>query len=108
MDFLTYLAVLVATTLIQRALARRSEPHAGARGFPVPTAEYGRSIPWLFGTRKIKDPNIIWYGDLDRHGKTKDGAKYYILYGPAPEICIGPVDKVTAIDYGEKRVRPAR
>lgn len=105
MDFLTYLAVLVATTLIQRALAPKIRtPMPALEDFQVPTAEYGRSIPWLFGTRKIKDPNIIWYGDLDRHGKTKDGAKYYTYYmGLHLEICIGPVDKVTAIDYGEKR-----
>lgn len=32
--------------------------------FDLPTAEVGREIPVLFGTRDIKAPNIVWYGDL--------------------------------------------
>lgn len=32
--------------------------------FNLPTAEVGRPIPVLFGTRDIKSPNITWYGDL--------------------------------------------
>ena len=104
MDFLTYFAILVATTLIQRALAPKiRHPMPALEDFQVPTAEYGRPIPWLFGTRKIKDPNIIWYGDLDRHVKTKDGAKYYTYYmGLHLEICIGPVDAVYKLWYGDK------
>jgi hypothetical protein len=104
MDFFTYFAILVATTLIQRALAPKiRNPMPALEDFQVPTAEYGRSIPWLFGTRKIKDPNCIWYGDLDRHVKTRDGAKYYTYYmGLHLEICIGPVDAVYKIWYGDK------
>ena len=30
----------------------------------VPTAEEGREIPVLFGCRRIKSPNVVWYGDL--------------------------------------------
>lgn len=104
MSVLVQLAILVATTLIQRALAPKvRNPMPALEDFQVPTAEYGRSIPWLFGTRKIKDPNIIWYGDLDRHVKTKDGAKYYTYYmGLHMEICIGPVDAVYKLWYGDK------
>lgn len=32
--------------------------------FDLPTAEVGRPIPVLFGTRDIKSSNITWYGDL--------------------------------------------
>lgn len=32
--------------------------------FDLPTAEVGREIPVLFGTRDIKSPNVVWYGDL--------------------------------------------
>jgi len=28
------------------------------------TAEEGREIPVLFGTREISGPNIVWYGDI--------------------------------------------
>lgn len=32
--------------------------------FELPTAEVGREIPVLFGTRDIKSSNVVWYGDL--------------------------------------------
>ncbi len=30
----------------------------------APTAEEGRPIAVLFGTKKIKGPNVVWYGDI--------------------------------------------
>ena len=30
----------------------------------APTADEGRPIAVLFGTRRIKGPNVIWYGDI--------------------------------------------
>lgn len=41
-----------------------SRPPAGLGDFQVPTAEVGREIPVLFGTRKLEGPNVVWYGDL--------------------------------------------
>jgi len=32
--------------------------------FDFPTAEEGRSIGVLFGTRWISGPNVVWYGHL--------------------------------------------
>ena len=29
-----------------------------------PTAEVGRAIPVVFGTRWLKSPNVVWYGNL--------------------------------------------
>lgn len=41
-----------------------------------PTAEAGRPIPVIFGSMKVKSPNVIWYGDkLSRHRKAKTGGK---------------------------------
>lgn len=37
---------------------------AGLGEFQVPTAEDGREIPVLFGTRDIAGPNVIFYGNL--------------------------------------------
>lgn len=37
---------------------------AGLGDFTVPTAEVGREIPVLFGTRDLSGPNVVWYGDL--------------------------------------------
>ncbi len=30
----------------------------------APTAEEGRAIPVLFGTRWIKQSNVVWWGDV--------------------------------------------
>lgn len=35
-----------------------------ASEFEFPTAEQGRPIPVLFGTRRITAPNVVWYGDI--------------------------------------------
>lgn len=48
---------------------------AGLNEFEVPTAEVGREIPVLFGTRDIKGPNIVWYGDLGTESIRKSGGK---------------------------------
>jgi len=42
----------------------------------VPTAKEGRTIPVLFGTKLIKSPQIVWYGDFDTVPiKSKSGKK---------------------------------
>ena len=32
--------------------------------FDMPTAEEGKPIAVLFGTKRLKDPNVVWYGDI--------------------------------------------
>ena len=41
----------------------------------VPTAEPGRPIPVIFGTRLIKAPNVVWYGDLKYTAVQTDSGK---------------------------------
>jgi len=41
----------------------------------TPTAEEGREIPVLFGTRIIKSPNVVWYGDIKIKAIRKKGGK---------------------------------
>lgn len=48
---------------------------AGLGDIQVPTAEEGREIPVLFGTRDIKGPNVVWYGDLRVVPVKKKGGK---------------------------------
>lgn len=105
MGIFGYVALLVASTLIMRVLAPKPKgPKAAAlEDFTVPTAEVGRPIPWVFGTRKIKDPNCIWYGDLRTNRKKKgDGTFFWYYMGLHLEICIGPVDEIKRIWYGDK------
>ena len=48
-------------------------PQAGT--FEAPTAEEGRPIPVLFGTRRISSANIVWWGDLRTEAVKKSGGK---------------------------------
>jgi hypothetical protein len=53
----------------------------------VPTAEEGRVIPILFGTRDLKSANCVWYGDLNvwdvrqRESYTWDYIRHYWIFG---------------------------
>lgn len=48
---------------------------AGFDDFEVPTAEEGREIPVLFGTRDITGANVVWYGNLRNKAIKKKGGK---------------------------------
>lgn len=62
------IAVMVASVAVSFVLAGRVQGQkrkpSGLSEFQVPTAEVGREIPVLFGTRLLKGPNVVWYGDL--------------------------------------------
>lgn len=53
----------------------KSQPPAGLGEFKAPTAEEGREIPVLFGTRDIDSPNVVHYGDLRVIPIRKKGGK---------------------------------
>ena len=62
-DWVYYVIVIVAA-LGSYYSAQRAQQ--GSRIKPgelqAPTASEGQKIPKLFGTRKIKAPNVVWYG----------------------------------------------
>jgi hypothetical protein len=62
-----YLAVAVAVAVV--AVVMMPKPPGVAppslSEFDIPTAEPGREIPKVWGRRRIKSPNIVWYGDID-------------------------------------------
>jgi hypothetical protein len=72
-----YLALLVAAIVIGVALAPKpqSQPPAGFGDIQAPTAEEGREIPVLFGTRTLEGPNVVWYGDFDTVAVQSRGGK---------------------------------
>lgn len=53
----------------------QTTPPAGLSEIDVPTAEEGREIPVLFGCRRIKSPNVVWYGDLKTVAIKSSGGK---------------------------------
>lgn len=56
------LALMVVSYAIQPRPRGPAPP--SMESIKVPTAEYGRPIPVVFGTVEVKDINITWYGDL--------------------------------------------
>lgn len=62
------LLIGLAFTVISYLITPRPKapkPEA-ARDLENPTAEAGRPAAVLFGTKTIRDPNIIWYGDKSK------------------------------------------
>lgn len=72
-----YIAVFVVALVVAYAYAPKpqSQPPAGLGDVKVPTAEEGREILVLFGTRHIEGPNVVWYGDLKTVAIRKKGGK---------------------------------
>lgn len=61
-----YIISFVVSLVVSFAMMPKpqSVPPAGLGDIKAPTAEEGREIPVLFGTRDLKAPNVVWYGDL--------------------------------------------
>ncbi len=71
-----YLIVFIISLAVCLAMAPKStQPSPSSLSdMNVPTAEPGRPIPVVFGTRLLKAPNIVWYGHLKYKAvKTKSG-----------------------------------
>lgn len=57
------LVISMAISYATRPKPQGAKP-AGLGDFNVPTAEDGRVLGVLFGTRDIDGPNVVWFGDL--------------------------------------------
>lgn len=65
-------ALVVSYSMIPKP---QTKPPAGLGDIKAPTAEEGREIPVLFGTRDLAGPNVVWYGDLRTEAIKKKGGK---------------------------------
>lgn len=65
-------AFVVAVSMIPKP---QDPTPASFEDLEAPTAEEGRDIPVLFGTRDISGPNVVWYGDLKVEAVRKKGGK---------------------------------
>jgi hypothetical protein len=61
-----YAIVFIVALVVAYAMAPKpqSQPPATLDDIKAPTADVGREIGVLFGTRDIKGPNVVWYGHL--------------------------------------------
>lgn len=72
------IAVFVATLVLSFAFMPKpqSAKPTELSDITAPTAEVGREIPVLFGTRDLNGPNVTWYGALRLVAiKSKGGKK---------------------------------
>lgn len=73
-----YIVVFVVALVAAFAMMPKpqSQPPAGLGDIKAPTAEEGREIPVLFGTRDVEGPNVVYYGGLRSVAvKAKGGKK---------------------------------
>lgn len=72
-----YVVVFIVALAVayHKAPKPQSQPPAGLGDIQVPTAEDGREIPVLFGSRILAGPNVVWYGDLRTVAIRKKGGK---------------------------------
>ena len=70
-------AVFIGALLLSYALMPKPQtaPPPGLNEITAPTAEVGREIPVLFGTRDLNAPNVVWYGDIRLVPIKKKGGK---------------------------------
>lgn len=72
-----YVALFIVSYAIVYATRPKIQPQkpVGIDEFQVPTAEAGREIPVLFGSKDLNGPNVVWYGDLKTSAIKKKGGK---------------------------------
>lgn len=70
-----YIAVFIVALVVAYAYAPKPESTAKLQQVEAPTADEGREIPVLFGTRDIKQSNVVWYGDIKTVAIKKKGGK---------------------------------
>lgn len=67
-----FLVIFVAAFAYAYSMMPKPEkPTVGT--ITAPTAEEGRPIPVLFGTRWIAQSNVVWYGDISAKPIRKKG-----------------------------------
>lgn len=72
-----YIAVFVVALVVSFAMMPKAESQKppGLGDVKAPTADEGREIPVLFGTRHLEGPNVVWYGDISTVAIRKKGGK---------------------------------
>lgn len=71
-----FVAVFVVSLVISFAIPKpQIQVPAAVTEITAPTAEVGREIGVLFGTRDLSGPNVVWWGDLRIIPIKKKGGK---------------------------------
>lgn len=70
-----FVVLWVASMVISYLLAPKPQAPTPGDVKPGTTAEAGRPIPVLFGTRIVAQPNVVWWGDVGTKPIKASGGK---------------------------------
>lgn len=115
MEWVIYAIVLIiAVSVLSKQPKIEVPTPSSLEDFSLPTAEEGRVITVVFGSRLITGSNVVWYGNLRsakiikrvRSGFSKKkqtvGYKYYM--GVHFVLCTGEIDRLIGVRVGQKTV----
>lgn len=76
-NFVVQIVIMIVAIIIAVALAPKPpQPKPAALAdFDAPTAEEGKPYCKVFGEAWVRDPNVLWYGDLASEPIRKKGGK---------------------------------
>lgn len=76
-NFVVQIVIMIVAIIIAVALAPKPpQPKPAALAdFDAPTAEEGKPYAKVFGEAWVRDPNVLWYGDLASEPIRKKGGK---------------------------------
>lgn len=102
-----YAIAFLAAALIYVYVSMPDQPAAKSPDLDdiqVPTAEVGRPIPVLFGTREIKGANVVWDGDFgkDRIENHDTIVRYRLFVGMHTVLCHGCIDSINKLTWDGK------
>ena len=105
------IVLFILSMFLNKPDVQNAKP-ASLGDFQLPTASETRPVPILWGTRDIKGPNVIWYGDLRivkivtkvRSGfkkkKVTVGFRYFL--GMDLVLCYGLIDRVVRLEVSDR------
>ena len=73
-EYIVVALVIGALSYILAPKPPKPEPHSLDQ-FDVPVVDAGKEIVVVFGDVWLKDPNVVWYGDLANTKIKGDSAK---------------------------------
>lgn len=113
LTLIIFTAVTVVGELLRPKPRFEDARPAGLGDFSFPTATEGRAVPIVWGTVRLKAPNVVWYGNLTQRAITEEvktgmfsstevtkGYRYYV--GIHFALCRGPIDKITEVRINDK------
>jgi hypothetical protein len=67
--------IILAVAMVAMSPKPQNTKPPALSDLKAPTADDGREIPVLFGTRVLSAPNVVWYGHMKTKAVKASGGK---------------------------------